>query len=374
MRTIYFVLFTLAITSMTAAADKPTQAWVYFGTYSRGASKGIYVAKMDLTTGKITEPTLAAETKNPSFLAIHPNQQYLYAVNEVGQIKGEKSGGMTAFSIDPKTGKLTKLNEQLSKGGAPCHLVIDATGKNVLVANYTGGNIASLPIGSDGKLGQATGFVQHKGSSANPRRQKEPHAHSINLDANNRYAYAADLGLDRVLIYKFNATEGTFTENEPAFAKVAPGSGPRHFALHPNQKSAYVINELKSTVTAFRADAKNGGLTEIQTISTLPASYKKASYTAEVQVHRTGKFLYGSNRGHDSIATFSIGEDGKLTSLGQESTQGKTPRNFGMDPTGKYLLAANQGSDSVVVFEINPKTGKLKATGEKLEVPVPVCV
>jgi 6-phosphogluconolactonase len=266
------------------------------------------------------------------------------------------------------------LNRQPARGAAPCHLVVDRAGKNVLVANYSGGNVAVLPIQSDGRLAEATGFVQHKGSGANPRRQEAPHAHSINLDAANRFAVVADLGLDRVMVYRFDGGAGTLTPNDPPSASVEPGSGPRHFAFHPNGRNAYVINEITRTVTAFSYDPRKGALTPFQTISTLPQGAPARGSTAEVQVHPSGKFLYGSNRGHDSIAVFTIGPDGRLTFVEAESTQGKTPRNFGIDPTGTFLLAANQGTDSIVVFRIDAKTGKLTPTGHKADVPTPVCV
>lgn len=364
----------LSLTPTTHADEAPTKLHVYFGTYTKGESKGIYLSELDLKTGKITEPKLVAETVSPSFLTIHPDGKLLYAANETAQFKGEKgTGGVSAFSIDPRTGGLKFLNSQISRGAAPCHLIVDKTGKNVLVANYTGGNIASLPIQKGGKLGKASGFVQHKGSSVNQGRQSKPHAHSINLDANNKFAVAADLGLDQLLVYRFDAKKGTFTPNDPAFAKVAPGSGPRHFAFHPNGKNAYTINEMLRTVTAFDYDAKKGKLTSIQTITTVPKEVKSGS-TAEVQVHPSGKFLYGSNRGHDSIAVYTIGDDGKLTHVEYQKTKGRTPRNFGIDPTGQFLLAANQSTSNVVVFRIDQKTGALTPTGQEIKVPTPVCV
>jgi 6-phosphogluconolactonase len=245
----------------------------------------------------------------------------------------------------------------------------------VLVANYGGGSVSVLPIQSDGRLGPATGFVQHEGSSVNPRRQERPHAHSMNLDAANRFAFAADLGLDKVLVYRFDANRGTIVPNDPPAATVAPGSGPRHFAFHPRGRNAYVINEMTSTVTAFRYDAGRGRLTELHTISTLPQGFTGNNSTAEVQVHPSGRFLYGSNRGHDSIAIFSIDSDtGRLTQVGHQPTGGRTPRNFGIDPTGVYLLAANQESSTVTVFRIDPRTGRLTPTGQTVNVPVPVCV
>jgi 6-phosphogluconolactonase len=243
------------------------------------------------------------------------------------------------------------------------------------VANYGGGSVACLPIGEDGRLGDATAFIQHKGSSVNPQRQREPHAHSINLDAANRFAFVADLGLDKVLVYRFDPSAGTLEPNDPPAAVIASGSGPRHFAFHPSGRFAYVINELNSTVTAFAYDAERGTLQTLQTVTTLPEGFDGKSFPAEVQVHPSGKFLYGSNRGHDSIACFAIdAATGRLTPIGHEPTQGKNPRNFGIDPTGAYLLAANQDGDNVVAFRIDPATGKLSPTGQSIRVPMPVCV
>ena len=358
------------------AATKDTNPLrVYLGTYTTGNSRGIYLSELDLATGALSDPRLVAESENPSFLAIHPTKRFLYAVNEVGDYGGVQSGAVSAFAIDSATGDLSFLNQQPSRGGAPCHLVVDKEGKNVLVANYSGGSVAVLPIGSDGRLSPASAFSQHQGSSVNPRRQQGPHAHSINLDAANRFAFAADLGLDKVLVYRFNASDGTLAENDPPSVSVEPGAGPRHFAFHPSGRYAYVINEIASTITAFSYDSARGSLRSIQTVPTLPAGFDQRSSTAEVQVHPSGKFLYGSNRGHDSIAVFQIDlESGKLTYIEHESTQGKSPRNFGIDPTGTYLLAANHNGDNVVVFRINPETGALQPTGHAIEAPTPVCI
>jgi 6-phosphogluconolactonase len=245
----------------------------------------------------------------------------------------------------------------------------------VLVANYGGGSVASLPIAADGRVGRAVSTIQHAGSSVNKQRQEGPHAHSINLDAANRFAFAADLGLDQVLVYKFDTATGKLAGNNPAAANVTPGAGPRHFAFHPGGKFAYVINEIANTVTAFGYDASRGVLTPVQEISTLPKDFQGTSYTAEVVVHPTGKFVYGSNRGHDSIAIFSVDpQSGKLTAAGHQPTEGKTPRNFAIDPTGTWLFAENQDSGTIAVFRIDPQTGGLKPTGQKLSVPTPVCV
>lgn len=358
-----------------ASSAGAAELLVYFGTYtgSRSLSKGIYVSRFDTATGKLSEPNLAAETANPSFVALHPNRRFLYAVSEGSS--GPRGGAVSAFAIDPKTGRLNFLNKVSSEGGGPCHLNVDKTGKNVVVVNYGTGSTAVLPIDPDGKLKEASSVIQHKGSSADKKRQEGPHAHSVNFSPDNRFAIVADLGLDQVLVYKFDAAKGAITPNDPPYASVAPKSGPRHFAFHPNGKFAYVINEMGNTVTAFTWDAHRGVLTEIQTIGTLPAGFTGSSDTAEVQVHPNGKFLYGSNRGHDSIAVFSIDpKKGTLTPIEHVSTQGKIPRNFGIDPTGSFLLAANQDSNNVVVFRIDAKTGRLTPTGQVLQVGRPVCV
>jgi 6-phosphogluconolactonase len=364
--------------AMTTTATKnpvTKELLVYVGTYTAGKSKGIYAYRLDLTTGKLTPAGVTEGISNPSFLAIHPNGRNLYAVNEVGDFNGQKAGAVTAFKIEPKTGGLTMLNQESSKGGGPCHLVVDRLGKVVLAANYGGGSVVVLPIGPGGRLKPASDFIQHQGSSVNKQRQEGPHAHSINVDAANRFVVAADLGLDKVLIYQLDTDRGRLEPNSPPFTAVEPGAGPRHFAFHPGGKHAYVINELGNTVTAFDYDRRLGMLTTIQSASTLPAGFSGTSYTAEVQVSPSGKFLYGSNRGHDSIAVFRIDETtGRLTLVEVTPTQGKTPRNFGIDPTGQYLLAANQESDNIVVFRIDPETGKLTPTGNTVEVPKPICV
>jgi 6-phosphogluconolactonase len=346
---------------------------VYVGTYTGSAGKetsqGIYLLDLDLSSGKLGPPRLAGKAVDPSFLAIHPNQRFLYAVSE------RSGGAVVGFSINSMTGMLASLNQQSSRGAGPCHLVVDRGGRNVLVANYGSGSVACLPIGDDGRLARASSFIQHQGSGAIPSRQKGPHAHSINLDAAGRFAITADLGLDRVFVYRFDDSAGTLTANDPPFTPVTPASGPRHFAFHPEGRFGYVINEMANTVTAFAFDSGAGSLEEIQTISTLPEGYRGPSSTAEVQVHPSGKFLYGSNRGHDSIATYAIDtQTGKLTIVGIEPTQGKNPRNFAVDPTGAYLLAENGDSGTIVVFRIDQQTGAPRPTGQTVHVPKPVCI
>jgi 6-phosphogluconolactonase len=375
-------LAAVAFTSVAAIPEselmKPETAeklFVYVGTYTNRGSKGIYQLEMDPKTGKLEQVGVTENISNPSFVAIHPNGKYLYSVNEVGELAGKKGGAVTAFAIDPISGSLKMLNQQSTGGAGPCHVSVDPRGEFVMCANYGGGSVSMHPIRNDGSLGDRGAFVQHGGSSVDKSRQEGPHAHSINADSAGRFAVAADLGLDSLIVYRIDRANDSLASNDPPAARVAPGSGPRHFAFHPNGKRAYVINEMLCTVTAFNYDANKGTLTEIQTISTLPDGVKPGYSTAEILVHPSGKFVYGSNRGHHSIAMFAVDSDsGKLTFLGTESTQGKTPRNFGIDPSGQYLLAANQDSNNIVVFKIDQKTGRLTPTGHSIEIPTPVCV
>jgi len=365
-----------AMAAATGRSEKPAgQLRVYFGTYTSRSSKGIYLGRLDLASGKLEVEGVAAETLNPSFLALHPSRPLLYAVGEMGDPSGKKERGLSAFAIDVKTGKLTLLNQQSSWGSGPCHLTVDRSGRCVLAANYSSGSVACLPIRDDGRLGEATSFLQHQGSSVNKERQAGPHAHSVNLSADNRFAFVADLGLDKILIYRFDAEGGRLTPNDPPFVASSPGAGPRHFAFHPNGRWAYVIEEISSTVTALGYSPERGTLRPLSTVSTLPEGFAGSNSTAEVQVHPSGKFVYGSNRGHDTIAAFAVDpESGTLRPIGHASTRGKTPRNFAIDPTGTWLLAANQDTDNVAVLRIDPKTGTLRATGQPVSVPMPVCV
>ena len=362
------VVCSFAALSTASAESLP----VYFGTYTSGnsPSKGIYRSMLDLETGKLSAPVLAAEAKNPSFIEVHPNGKFLYAVGE-----SSGSGSISAFRIDTAAGVLRLLNQQPSGGAGPCHVSIDHAGRNVLVANYRGGSASVIPIKANGRLAKPTGFVQHQGSSVNPRRQKRPHAHSINVSPDNRFAFVADLGIDKIMIYRLDVEKGTIVANSPAFAKVKPGAGPRHFVFGPSGKFAYVINELDCTVTAFAYEPTSGALTKIQTVTTLPKRFDGSNTCAEVRVHPSGKFLYGSNRGHDSIAVYRVDlAKGTLTFVEHEAADIKTPRNFNIDPTGKFCLVANQGKNSVVVFRIDPETGALKPTRHKVSVGRPVCV
>ncbi len=372
-----FLLSTAFAGAAKPAPAKSSQYILYVGTYTEDGSrsKGIYAYRYDAGTGQTTPLGLAAETTNPSWVALHPKGRFLYAVNELPNYKGPNSGGVSAFSIDHATGKLTFLNEVPTRGADPCYVTVDKTGKYVLVANYTGGSIAAFPVLSDGKLGEASAFVQHTGHGPNAERQEGPHAHSIDLSPDDRFAMVDDLGLDELLVYKFDSSKGTLTPNNPPFAKVDAGAGPRHFVLRPDGKFAYVISEMGHTVTVFSNDAASGRLQSVQAITTLPKGFTGRNDDAEIRVHPSGKFLYASNRGDDSIAIYAIDSSkGTLTQVGITPTGGKEPRGMEIDPTGEMLFAANQKSDNIVVFRIDQQTGQLTPTGQKFDVGSPVCV
>ncbi|HKG79509.1 MAG TPA: lactonase family protein [Pyrinomonadaceae bacterium] len=354
-------------------SSQPRERTLYVGTYTSGKSEGIYGYRMDHATGALTRFN-SFKSVNPSFLAIDRNKRYLYAVNEVSDYAGKPSGGVSAFAIDRASGNLRLLNEQATQGADPCHLVIDRKNHTLLVANYTGGSVAVLPIRSDGTLAPSIDLKQHEGSGVKEQ-QKGPHAHCIILDRLERHALAADLGIDKVMIYRFDASTGKLAPANQPWAEVQAGAGPRHLTLHPNGKYVYVINELDSTLTVLKYNEVNGALSQIETVSTLPGDFSGASYCADVHVSPSGKFLYGSNRGHDSIVVFEIDpRTGKLKLIEHVSTEGKWPRNFTIDPTGRFLLVANQQTDNVVTFSIDSHTGRLKSTGNIEEIPSPVCL
>ena len=367
-------LLTVSI-SMNADSAPSKQFLVYFGTYTGSKSNGIYVSRFDTASGELSTPTLAAKSVNPAYVAIDPDHRFLFAVNETDHFNGQAGGAVTAFRLDASTGKLEFLNQQPSGGTSPCHIAVDATGKYVLVANYNSGSVAAFPVQTNGFIGPPTAVIQHHGSSVNPQRQAGPHAHCIAMDAANHRVFACDLGLDKVMIYRLNETNGALTANEIPWVELRPGSGPRHIAFHPDGRRAYVINEIGSTLTAFDYNPESGALKEIQTVSTLPEDFHGVNTSAEVAVHPSGKFVYGSNRGDDSIAVFAVDEpSGRLDFVERQSTRGKIPRCFAIDPTGQYLIAANQDSNSIVVFRINAQTGRLTWTGQTLEIGKPVCV
>jgi 6-phosphogluconolactonase len=353
---------------------KPFQ--IYVGTYTKpNKSLGIYSLRMDAASGKLTPPELAAEIANPTFLTLDPTGRRLYAVSELGSAQGRPGGLVWALAIDPDSGELEPLNQRPSGGTSPCHVTVAPDDRHLLVANYGSGSVAVLPIGPGGLLGEATEIVQHAGTGPNAKRQEGPHAHSVNLDPAGRLALVADLGIDKMMVYRFDSAAGKLAPNDPPSATLAPGAGPRHLAFDPAGRFAYVINELNSTVTAFAYDAPRGELREVQTLSTLPGDFHYTSWASEVRVHPSGKWLYASNRGHDSIAVFEIESgSGRLTPVAYEPTLGKWPRHFAIDATGKLLLAANQNSDSMVCFRIDPGTGRLAQAAAPIEVPCPVCV
>ena len=354
---------------------------VYIGTYTRaephvhGRAAGIYLYQLDRATGALTYRNTFGGVVNPSFLAIHPSGRSLYAVNEVSEFAGRAGGAVSAFAIDPHSGALTALNQQPTHGAGPCHLSLDRSGRWLLVANYGGGSVTVLPIADAGHLGAPSAVVQHQGHSVDPARQQAPHAHSVVVDPTNRFVLVADLGLDKIMMYRLDETRGRLQPHDPPWASVQAGAGPRHLAFHPRGHYLYCINELDSTLTVFAYDAQRGALQAIQTLATLPPGAERRNFCADVHVAPSGRFVYGSNRGHDSIAIFAVDDQqGTLTAIGHVATQGRTPRNFGIDPTGDFLLVANQDSDTILSFHIDAATGRLMPTGHVAEVPTPVCV
>ena len=360
----------LTMVALTSALNQglASNQLVYFGTYTGPKSKGIYVSRFDSATGKLGAPELAAEIVRPSWLSIHPNGRFLYAVSELG-----KDSAITGFTIDRASGKLTMLNKVLSGGSAACHLAINKAGSLIYVANYGSGSVAGFRLSKDGSLGDRIAFVQHQGAGVDPRRQKGPHAHAVVLSADDKFLFVPDLGTDQYVGYRV-VGDGSLSPADPPFAKIKGGSGPRHFTFQPRGKFAFGLNEMGSSVTSFAYNGK-GALREIGTVSTLPADFKGENNSAEIEVDPAGMFLYASNRGHDSISIFAIDRDkGTLVEVQRVPTQGRTPRSFNFDPTGKFVLAANQDSDNVVVFSRDAKSGKLTPTGQVLDVGSPVCV
>jgi 6-phosphogluconolactonase len=367
------VLFLLGASIAGAASG---DYFVYIGTYTLRRGEGIYTFRFQPGTGKVTSVSLAAKTPSPAFLAVHPNRKFLYAANEHdGPDVPGKNSTVSAYAVDPKTGALTLLNVVSCRGEGPAHIAVDKTGKALLAANYRSGSLALMPILPDGRLGEVTGFAQHHGIGPKPRAEG-PHAHGAAFSPDNRFALVADRGLDQVLIYRYDASKGTLTPNDPPLFDATPGAGPRHLAFHPNGRILYELNEPGSTVTVLAYGAAGGTMSRLQEITTLPAGFTGTSATAQLQIDRAGKFLYASNRGADNIAVFAIDPaKGTLTLVEHVSTQGKTPRDFNLDPTGGYLFAANQNSDTIVLFRVDAKTGRLTPTGTVLEhVPEPTCV
>lgn len=363
--------FALLLTAVSIALASPALAadlFVYFGSHSKGPNIGFSLAHFDTDTGHLTTPVFLQEAVAPAYFTIHPDGRHLYTCNS------DPGSSVSAYAIDPATARLTLLNEKPSGGGEPCYAGLDATGRFLMIANYSAGNIAVFALRPDGSLGERTAFVQHTGSSINPDRQTQPHAHTIRVDANNRFVLVADLGVDKLFVYRFDPKTGGLQPNDPPFVTVPPGSGPRHLAFHPNGRHVYLINELSSTIIHFGWNADRGVLTPLETVSTLPEDFKGTSTCAEVLIHPSGKFVYATNRGHDSVAVFSVGaRTGRLTPIQHIPTRGKTPRNCEFDPTGKWLLVSNHDSNNAVVFGIDPKSGRLTQTGEPVTVPSPFC-
>lgn len=364
---------TFELQMMAGTATAPENSLlVYFGTYTGPGSQGIYAARFDPVTGELGPPKLAAEAKNPTFLALDPTGRRLYAASEVDHFEGKPQGGVLAYGIE-KSGELRPLNQEGSGGAGPCHLAVDRTGACVLVANYGSGSVAALPLRPDGGFGGPASAVQHQGSSVNPQRQAGPHAHFITTAPKNRFALACDLGLDKVLVYRLESAKALLSPAEPPAIKVQAGSGPRHLAFHPNGRFVYLLNELASRLDVFGYDERTAKLNELQSLSTLPPDFTGENLGAEVLVHPSGNFVFASNRGHNSIAVFRVLAGGKLELVQREPCQGRTPRHFVLAPGGKWMLVENQDSNNVAVFKVDPESGRLASTGNKFELSAPVC-
>jgi len=357
----------------TAAAQSPEDGPVtfYVGTYTKTTSKGIYQCRLDPKQGRLELLGVAAETVNPSFLALHPNGKFVYSVNEVSEFQGRKTGSVTAFSIDPTTGTLKYLDNASSEGSGPCHLSLNPSGLVLAVANYGDGAIAMIPVMEDGSLGQTSSVIRNTGSGPDKERQEGPHAHCVKFGPSS-LLFASDLGLDKVFMYEVDIDGNRLIPATPSHVSVEPGAGPRHFTFHPKRGDLYVVNEMASTVSVFRSNPA-GARRRTQTISTLPEGFKGENWPAEIAIAPSGRFLYASNRGHDSIAIFSVAATG-LSLIGTEPTQGQEPRHFAIDPSGKYMVVANQSSDNLVLFRIDQESGKLTPAGSTLSIPMPVCV
>jgi 6-phosphogluconolactonase len=359
---------------------------VFVGTYTEtihfgsgkvleGKGEGIHAFRLDPESGALEALGVTRGVVNPSYLAIDGSQHFLYAVSELKTWQGRPGGVVSAFAMNAATGALELLNQQPTYGTDSCHALVDAAGRHVLVANYASGSVSVYPVGSDGTLGAASDFVQHLGSSIVPRRQEGPHAHSITLDAANRFAFVPDLGLDKLMVYRFDARRGRLEPNATPWLKMKPGAGPRHIAFHPKGRFAYLVNELDGTVAALGYHPRQGVFRELQIAPTLPEGFTGQNTCADIHVTPSGRFLYASNRGHDSIAAWRIDQrTGRLAPLGHTATEGATPRNFCIDPSGRFLLVANQDSDSIVTFRIDARSGTLRPTGQVSTVPTPVCV
>lgn len=376
-----FAVWAAGLTLFAAGASAETplekmRSIAYIGTYTGQNSKGIYAFEAEAGGGKVTPLGCVGEAVHPSFLALHPSGRFLYAVSEVSATSGDPaSGAVVAFEVGQSGGRLSRLNAQSSGGAGPCHLAVDRTGRHVLVANYSGGSVAVLPIRADGSLGEATCVIRHTGSSVHPQRQRQPHAHCVMPAPDNRHALVADLGIDRVVVYRFDAEHGKLETPAVYAFEAPPGSGPRHLAFHPDGRWVLVLNELTSQLMLLEFDPASGRLTHRQSVSTLPEGFSGSNTAAEVAVHPNGRFVYTSNRGHDSLAVFRLDPTRpSLQLLQHQSSGGRTPRHFSLAPGGHELWAANQASHTVTRFRVDPSTGRLEPLGEVLPVGNPVCV
>jgi 6-phosphogluconolactonase len=368
------LLASVAFAMLDASSPAPAADPLVFVTaFAPGDRGGIHAYEFDTKVGKLKPLHRTSGVENPFFLAVSPDKRFLYSIHAT-QFGGKENEQVAAYQIVGRTGELKLLNRQSAEGTAACYLDVDRTGKTLLVANYTSGSVAALPVKPDGSLGEKSSFFQHKGSSVNPQRQKEPHAHCIVISPDNKYAFAADLGTDQVLCYKLDPATAKLAPNDPPFAQSPAGAGPRHLTFHPGGKRVYVINELLNSVTVFDYDSVPGKLTERQTISTLPPDFKGTTHCADVKVTPDGQFLFGTNRGHDSIACYRIAEDGTLTLVAIEPSLGKGPQNLAITPDGRWLLCANMPGSSVAVFAIDPKTGRLTSSGEPTQQLSPSCI
>lgn len=363
------VAMLLSVSSQSSAEDP----LVFVAAFKSGDDGAIHALTLDLDSGKLTPLAQTTDVENPFFMALSPDRKFLYSIHAKA-FGGEENEEVAAYAVEGRTGKLRLLNRQSARGSASCYLDVDATGKTVVVANYTSGDVASLPVNGDGSLGEAVSYFKHEGTGGDPQRQKGPNAHSFVISPDGRFAFAADLGIDKVMSYRLDPATATLTPNDPPFVKSPPASGPRHATFHPGGKFFYVINEIGNTISVFAYAADGGVLTELQTISTIPDDFEGRTHTADLKITPDGKFLYGTNRGHDSIAAYRIGDDGKLSLLGIEPSLGKGPQNLAITPGGQQLLCANMPGNNVVVFQIDPETGGLKPVGEPVEIPMPSCI
>ena len=353
-----------------AQADDPL---VFISAFAAGEKGAIHAFELNADTGALKPVAQTTDVENPFFMSLSSDQRFLYSIHAKA-FGGDEPEEVAAYALDGRSGKLKLINRASAKGSASCYLDVDSTGKAILVANYSSGDVASLPIGADGALGDPISYFKHEGSGADPKRQKGPNSHCFVVSPDNRFAFAADLGIDKVMSYRLDAATATLTPNDPAFTKSPPGAGPRHLTFHPNGKFVYVINEIGNTLSVYSYAAESGSLTDLQTISTLPADYEGRTHTADVKITPDGKFLYGTNRGHDSIAAYRIGEDGKLTLIEITPSLGKGPQNLAIAPGGQQLLCANMPGNNVIVFRIDANSGKLSALGDAVEMPMPSCI